>query len=70
MSSTVEHVADTAVRVGAPLPIAVAGLSLYGISMQDWVYIATFVLTLAMIGEKAWKWLSAWRRRRDEASGE
>lgn len=59
---TAEQIADTAVRVAAPLPLAVTGLSLYGIGMQDWVYIATLILTLAMIAEKLWKWWRAWRR--------
>jgi hypothetical protein len=70
MSSTVEHVADAAVRVGAPLPIAVTGLSLYGISMQDVVYVLTAALTLLMIAEKLWSLSRKWRRRRDEASDE
>jgi hypothetical protein len=67
MSSTVEQVADTAVRVGAPLPIAVTGLSLYGISMQDIVYVLTAALTILMIAEKLWGLSRKWRRRRDEA---
>lgn len=67
---TAEQITDTAVRVAAPLPLAVTGLSLYGIGMQDWVYIATVLLTGLMIAEKLWKWIRQWRRRNDDDADE
>jgi len=65
-SQAIEQAADAAVRYGAPVPVAVSGLSLYGIQMQDWVYLATFILTVGMVAEMLWKWGRAWKRRHDE----
>lgn len=65
MSQTFEQAADTAVRVSTPLPIAISGLSLYGVGMQDWVYIATLILTALMIVERVWSMWRKWKRRRD-----
>lgn len=45
-------------------PVAVTGLSLWGISLQDWVLVATLIYTLAslffLFRDKVWK---PWKER-------
>lgn len=68
MAASPEHattVAETAMRVGPSVPITVTGLSLFGIGMQDIVYILTAVLTVLMVVEKVWKMWRAWKARND-----
>lgn len=44
-------------------PVTVAGLTLAGIQLSDWVYIATLVwIMLQAIG---WFWDRFWKRRRE-----
>gem|GEM_PF-2823994 len=69
MASSTEHAtnaAETAMRVAPSVPITVTGLSLWGVGMQDWVYIATFLLTLLMIVERLWKLWQKWRASDDD----
>lgn len=68
MTQTFEQAADTAVRFSAPLPVAVTGLSLYGVSMQDVVYILTAILTVLMVIEKLWSMWRKWKRSNDAPS--
>lgn len=70
MAATPEHAttaAETAMRVAPSVPITVTGLSLYGIGMQDIVYILTAILTALMVIEKLWKLWRTWRERDDDA---
>lgn len=70
MAASPEHAttaAETAMRVAPSVPITVTGLSLYGIGMQDIVYILTAILTVLMIAEKLWKLWQKWRTDRDDA---
>ena len=41
--------------------IGVAGVTLAGIHLQDWVLILTIIYTVLMIAEKLWKWSKEWR---------
>lgn len=71
MAASPEHAttaAETAARIAPSVPLTVTGLSLYGIGMQDWVYIATFLLTVIMIVERLWKLWQKWRAERDDAN--
>jgi disulfide bond formation protein DsbB len=45
--STKTELAVEAVRISPP--VAVTGLSLYGISLQDWVLVATLVYTVVSL---------------------
>ena len=45
------------VTVGKVLPpIAVTGVSITGLSLQDWVYILTIAYTSLQIISTVWKW--------------
>lgn len=46
--------------------VGVAGVTLAGIHLQDWVLMLTIVYTLLMIGEKLWKWHKAWKEASDD----
>lgn len=48
-----------AARNASP-PVAVSGLVLGGVSLQDWVFILTIVYLLAQTAYLGWKW---WRER-------
>lgn len=50
--------------------IGVAGVTLAGVHLQDWVLILTIVYTLLMIGEKLYKWRKAWIEERDAEQGD
>lgn len=47
------------------IPASVTSVSLAGIHLQDWVLLLTIVYTVLMIGEKLWKWWSAWAQKYD-----
>lgn len=47
-------------------PVAVTGLTLGGIQLQDWVLIATLVYTLLAICERLFRWVVDWRGRRGD----
>ncbi|HAI59340.1 MAG TPA: hypothetical protein DCM32_05625 [Xanthomonadaceae bacterium] len=59
---------DAATRAAPAIPIAITGLSYYGIGMQDWVYIATIVLTVGLIVQNAVKFYWAWQDRKAKRS--
>ncbi|AEZ65052.1 holin [Aeromonas phage phiAS7] len=55
---------DEVVEKAAPVapPAAVAGMSVMGVSLQDWVYIATLVYIAIQIVKPAVKWaFKKWR---------
>ncbi|AZQ96387.1 putative holin [Aeromonas phage ZPAH7B] len=55
---------DEVVEKAAPVapPAAVAGMSVMGVSLQDWVYIATLVYIAIQIANPAVKWaFKKWR---------
>lgn len=69
MAATPEHAttaAETAMRVAPSVPITVTGLSLWGVGMQDIVYILTAILTVLMVVEKVWKMYRTWKAERDD----
>lgn len=45
-------------------PVAVAAVTLAGLTLQDWVYALTITYTLFLIGEKLWRWFKAWQERK------
>lgn len=47
--------------------IGVAGVTLAGVHLQDWVLILTIIYTVLMIAEKLYKWRKAWIEERDAA---
>lgn len=54
---------ETAAAAAAKLSpsISVAGITLAGVHLQDWVLILTIIYTVLMIAEKLWKWRKAWK---------
>ena len=51
--------------VSAAPPITVAGLTLWGITLQDWVYLLTAIYTVMLITQHVWvKWVKPWREAR------
>lgn len=46
-------------------PVAVSALSVAGVSLQDWVLIATFVYIVLQAAHLAWKWYRDSRVPRD-----
>jgi hypothetical protein len=66
MTDHYQHHESAAVIAGKLSPsIGVAGVTLAGVQLQEWVLILTIIYTLLMIGEKLWKWLKAWGGERD-----
>ena len=50
---------------------AIAGATIYGLTLQDWVAIATLVYVALQVGllmPKYWKLLLDWRRSRNQES--
>jgi hypothetical protein len=50
---------------------AIAGATIYGLTLQDWVAIATLVYVVLQVGllmPKYWKLLLDWRRSRSQQS--
>lgn len=47
-SHVTEYVAAPAAK--AALPVAVTGMSLWGIPLQEWVYILTIIYTILQMG--------------------
>jgi hypothetical protein len=43
------HVAEQAAIVTTPVPVGVSGMTMFGITLQDWVFIGTAMLLLFQI---------------------
>ncbi len=66
MADHYQHGESAAAIAGKLSPsIGVAGVTLAGVHLQDWVLILTIIYTVLMIGEKLWKWRKAWEAERD-----
>lgn len=55
--------------VGVGVPLTVTGVTLLGIGLQDWVYIATLIVAATQIiraGFAAWSW---WERHKSRRTG-
>lgn len=51
-------VSETLATVGkASPPIAVSAATIAGVTLQDWVLLATLVFTLVSLAHLVWKWL-------------
>lgn len=48
----------------APPAIVTAGTVLFGLSLEQWVASLTLLYLVMIIGERATKWVFAWRRDR------
>lgn len=48
--------------------IGVGGLSLFGLPLQDWVYILTAVYTILQIGLFLWNRYNNWRKSHEQTS--
>lgn len=60
--NTHEHTETLGAAVAKLSPsISVAGVTLAGVHLQDWVLLLTIIYTLLMIAEKLWKWHKAWK---------
>lgn len=44
-------------------PVAVAGITLAGVTLQDWVYILTLISLALQIGWFLWKRYKEWKRK-------
>jgi hypothetical protein len=63
-----QHGESAAAIAGKLSPsIGVAGVTLAGVELQDWVLILTIIYTTLLIAEKLWKWRKAWEAERDAA---
>lgn len=66
MNVTTETATATATTAGTTIakltpPVAVAGVSLGGVSLQDWVLYLTIAYTLLMIAHKIWSMGVDWQ---------
>jgi len=62
MTEHYQHGDSAAAIAGKLSPsIGVAGVTLAGFELQDWVLILTIIYTVLMIAEKLWKWRKAWK---------
>lgn len=61
-----EQTAQITADLARAMPsISVAGLVLWGISLQDWVLIATLIYTTSLFLTHAYKnWIKPWREAR------
>lgn len=50
--------------VGVGTPVTVTGLTVLHVSLQDWVYIITIIVSLAQIGRYAYLGWAWWQKRR------
>jgi hypothetical protein len=67
MTDHYQHGESAAAIAGKLSPsIGVAGVTLAGVQLQDWVLMLTIIYTILMIGEKLYKWWMAWEAERDE----
>ncbi|MCO7557061.1 MULTISPECIES: hypothetical protein [Pseudomonadaceae] len=46
---TVRHAAEQAALVTTPVPVGVSGMTMFGITLQDWVFIGTAMLLVFQI---------------------
>jgi len=61
------HSESAAALAAKSMPsLSVAGLTLAGIHLQDWVLILTLIYTSLVIVEKLWRWYTAWRERDED----
>ncbi len=66
MTDHYQHGESAAAIAGKLTPsIGVAGVTLAGVNLQDWVLILTIIYTVLMIGEKLYKWWLAFEAERD-----
>lgn len=52
--------------LGAAPPVIVSGLTVMGVSLQDWVYILTIIYILFKIGQAVVTTISKWRNRNND----
>ena len=60
MMNTAENTSAVAVST-QPLVYGVAGATLFGVAVNDWVIIGTGVLLVLNIGLAIYKWINIWR---------
>ncbi|WP_107331745.1 hypothetical protein [Metapseudomonas otitidis] len=46
---SVRHAAEQAALVTTPVPVGVSGMTMFGITLQDWVFIGTAMLLVFQI---------------------
>lgn len=44
--------------------VAVSGLSIFGVSLPDFVPLLTCIYLVVMIGHTGWKWWAEWKARK------
>lgn len=62
LQQTTESVASSLKAV----PVAVTGISLYGVTLQEWVYILTGILLLVQIPTAIYKLFKMFKNRRSK----
>lgn len=61
-------VADATHPAQVAPPAAVTGLSVFGVSLSDWVLIATLAYTALISARAAWKWYIEIKERNKDGS--
>lgn len=61
---TADAIAD---GLKAAPPVSVVGVTIAGMTLQDWVYTVTLIYTVLLITQHVWsKWIKPWREARRE----
>lgn len=60
--------------IGKSAPVvvggAVSGMSIFGVSLPDFVPLLTCVYLIVMIGHTGWKWFTEWKIRKKQEESE
>lgn len=65
---THEHQLETGtvMTMKAAPPLTVAGASLLGVPLDDWIKWGTLIYLVVMIGHQCWKWWREWKKAKQE----
>ena len=55
-----QHTSDLITQSTQPVVFSVAGLTFFGVTVQDWVLVGTVVLLVLNLSLAAQKWVSIW----------
>lgn len=67
MSNEVTQVVDGALRASPPITVSAA--SVFGLGLEDWMYIATIVYTVLQGSYLAYHWRRSHKRNRRKQNG-
>ena len=67
MSNELTQLVDGALRTAPPITVSAA--SVFGLGLEDWMYIATIVYTVLQVSYLAYHWRLSHKRNRRKQNG-